>query len=462
GTLGYASALFDRASVERHIAHWQTLQRALVADEQASVARLPLLSADERLQLLHGFNDTAAPFPAERCIHDLFEAQVERTPEAIALVFEDDSLSYAELNAQANRLAHHLIARGVRPGDFVAIALPRGIEMVVALLATLKAGGAYVPLDPDYPAERLAFMLADSAPRVLVTQSGVRATLGELPPSLAVLALDAPDRPWEALPTANPDPRTLGLTSAHLAYVIYTSGSTGTPKGVMVPHAGLCNLAQMEIAGFAVTPASRVLQCASFSFDACIWEVLMALCSGAALHLPAPGVLAGPALSQALRDSRITHATLPPAVLAALPDDAVLPELQTLVMAGEAASEALVRRWAPGRRVLNAYGPTEATVCASMHSCEPLSGTPPIGGPIANVRLYLLDALGQPVPVGVAGEIHIGGAQVARGYLNRAELTAERFVPDPFSAEPGARMYRTGDLGRWRIDPHGDGTIEFL
>jgi amino acid adenylation domain-containing protein len=454
--IGYACALFDRATVERHIAHWQTLLRALVADDQAIVTRLPLLSDDEKHQLLRGFNGTSASFPAERCIHQLFEEQAARTPDATALVFEETSLSYAELNSQANRLAHYLIALGIAPDTRVAIALPRGIHMVVALLATLKAGGAYVPLDPNYPAERLAFMVADSSPRVLLTESGVLGALGDLAPSLAVLQLDV-DHSWPSLPAANLDAASLGLTPQHLAYVIYTSGSTGRPKGTMVAHAGLCNLALAQIDGFGVTPTSRVLQFASFSFDACISEVLVTLCSGAALHVPAPGVLAGSTLHDVLREGQITHATLPPAVLGALPVDG-LPDLQTLVMAGEAASHALVQRWAPGRRLINAYGPTEATVCASMHLCDTQPpGSPPIGSPIANTRVYILDAHGEPSPVGVVGEIHIAGIQVARGYLRRPDLTAERFVPDPFG-EPGSRMYKTGDLGRWRAD----GTIEFL
>jgi amino acid adenylation domain-containing protein len=468
GSLGYACALFDRSSIERHLGHWQTLLRGLVADSSALVDRLPLLTPPEQQQLLRTFNHTTAEFPHERCIHQLFEAQVARTPEATALLFQGSSLTYLELNTQANRLAHHLITLDVRPDSLVAIALPRGIDMVVALLATLKAGAAYLPLDPAYPRERLAYMLADSAPCVLLTQSGMRAALGDaaaqsrLPASQAllratVLELDASPQPWNACADTNPDPAALGLTPSHLAYVIYTSGSTGRPKGTMVAHAGLCNLALAQIDGFAVTAASRVLQFASFSFDACISEVLMTLCSGATLHVPAPGVLAGSVLHDVLRDGHITHATLPPAVLTTLPHDA-LPELHTLIMAGEAASHALVQRWATGRRLINAYGPTEATVCASMHLCDPQHpGSPPIGSPIANTRIYILDAHGQPSPVGVAGEIYIAGIQVARGYLRRPELTAERFVPEPFG-EPGSRMYKTGDLGRWRAD----GSIEFL
>ena len=457
----YSDDLFDQATIARMSSHFGRLLEQVAAEPGMELARLQLLDPSERLQLVHGFNATEADVPTGCCVHELFQAHAARTPQAAALVFEDTTLTYAELNARANRLAHRLIALGVRPDSPVVIALPRGVEMVVAVLATLKAGGAYVPLDPDYPSERLAFMLDDCRARVVLTDTAVQARLSASRALLTatVLELDAEERPWDALSTTDPDPRTLALTPDHLAYIIYTSGSTGQPKGAMVSHAGLVNLAHAQIASFGVTPDSRVLQFASFSFDACISETVMALCSGAALHVPAPGVLAGQALLEVLRDRQITHATLPPAVLTALPHGTPLPKLHTLVMAGEAASEALVQRWAPGRRLLNAYGPTEATVCASMHRCDAQRpGTPPIGRPITNTRIYVLDARGQPVPVGVTGELHLAGAGLARGYLRRPDLTAERFIPDPFATEPGARMYETGDLGRWLAD----GTIEFL
>jgi amino acid adenylation domain-containing protein len=455
----YARALFDAATIERWSRMWRTLARAMCAGDAQPLTQLPLLEPAERDQLVRGFNAADQAQPDGHCVHQLFEAQAARTPNAQALAGPGVTLSYAQLNARANRLAHCLIALGVRPDALVAIALPRGIDMVVALLATLKAGGAYVPLDPEYPAERLGHMLDDCKARWVLTDTAVQA---RLPASRAlmtatVLELDACPAPWDTCPDTNPDAAALRLTPSHLAYVIYTSGSSGRPKGAMVAHAGLCNLALAQIDGFAVTSHSRVLQFASFSFDACISEVLMALCSGAALYVPAPGVLAGSALHDVLRDGRITHATLPPAVLAGLSDEA-LPGLHTLVMAGEAASQALVQRWATGRRLINAYGPTEATVCATMQPCDPKhAGSPPIGSPLAHTRIYILDAYGQLSPVGVAGELHIAGVQLARGYLRRPDLTAERFVPDPFGA-PGARMYKTGDLGRWRAD----GTIEFL
>ncbi|HYW07521.1 MAG TPA: amino acid adenylation domain-containing protein, partial [Longimicrobium sp.] len=263
---------------------------------------------------------------------------------------------------------------------------------------------------------------------------------------------------WADQPETNPARG--GLTPRHLAYVIYTSGSTGRPKGVAVEHRGVCNLAAAQGRAFGVEPESRVLQFASFSFDACVFEVVMALCAGASLHLPPRGVVpAGEALVRMLEGDAITHATLPPAVLATLPDGARLDSVRTLVLAGDVMTAAVAKRWAPGRRLFNAYGPTEATVWATVHECgADEDGNPPIGRPIANARGYVLDGAGEPVPVGVAGELCIGGAGVARGYLGRPALTAERFVPDPFGGEPGARMYRAGDRARWLAD----GSLEFL
>jgi amino acid adenylation domain-containing protein len=259
---------------------------------------------------------------------------------------------------------------------------------------------------------------------------------------------------------ANPDPAALGVGPNNLAYVIYTSGSTGAPKGVLNHHLGLCNLIASQTAGFGIVPESRVLQFASFSFDACVSEMLTALCSGARLCLPSAGQLqVGATLAETIARHRVTHCTLPPALLATLDDHLTLAPLQTLVVAGESVPAAVVQRWSGALRLINAYGPTETTVCATMHACEPGNNGPvSIGRPIANTSIYILDGHGQPVPTGVAGEIHIGGIGVARGYLNRPQLTAERFLADPFSARDGARMYRTGDLGRWLAD----GNIEYL
>ncbi|MFN9661776.1 MAG: non-ribosomal peptide synthetase, partial [Cyanobacteriota bacterium] len=461
GGIEYATALFDQATVQRWARHWLTLLTALAnASAGTKVGTLPLLNEAERQQVLEDWNVTETDDPHDRCIHQLFEVQAERTPEAVALVFEEKSLTYAELNTRANRLAHHLIELGIRPDDRVAIAVERSLEMVVGLLAVLKAGGAYVPLDPAYPEERLAFMLEDSTPVALLVHAATRERFTGLAQGATLVDLDADAGAWAERSATNLEPTALGLGPNHLAYVIYTSGSTGKPKGVMVEHRGVCNLVAAQIQEFGLAPDSRMLQFASFSFDACVSEVWTALCSGALLHLPSPETkLIGETLASTLAGQAISHATLPPSVLATLSDGERLTTLGTLITAGERLPASLAHRWAANRHLINAYGPTEATVCATLQACAlEDAGDPSIGRPIANTRIYVLDGQGEPVPIGVAGELHIGGAGVARGYLNRPELTAERFLPDPYSDEPNARLYRTGDLARWLPD----GNLEYI
>jgi amino acid adenylation domain-containing protein/non-ribosomal peptide synthase protein (TIGR01720 family) len=369
------------------------------------------------------------------------------------VVFEDQRLTYGALNRRANQLAHHLRALGVGPETLVGVCLERSLELVVALLGVLKAGGAYVLLDPEYPAERLAFMLADAGAPVLLTQAPV---LERLPRQGAhVVCLDME---WPLIARQPEENLVGGAQPEHLAYVIYTSGSTGTPKAVLLEHRGLCNLVAAQIRDFAMGPRSRVLQFAALGFDAVVSEVFVTLVAGATLCLARrERLLPGPGLTTLLREQRITSVTLPPSALAVLPADD-LPDLRSILSAGEPCSAEIVARWAPGRQFFNAYGPTEATVGVTLAACSPDGRSPPIGRPIANKRVYLLDAHLEPVPVGVAGELCIGGVGLARGYLGRPDLTAERFVPDPFAAIPGARLYRTGDLARYRAD----GAIEFL
>ncbi|MGF6813134.1 amino acid adenylation domain-containing protein [Paraburkholderia sp. Clong3] len=439
----------------------EELTEALERAPNTPVRELDILPAAERGYLLEELNRTAADYPSQLCIHELFEAQVRQAPDRVAVVHEAEELGYGELNRRANRLAHHLIGLGVKPDQPVAICLERSPAMVVGILAILKAGGAYVPLDPAYPSARLNQVLEDAAPRLLLCDAAGRQALGaDALGQVSVVDLDTATPGWAGRPSSDPDPRALGLTARHLAYIIYTSGSTGTPKGVMVEHRGLVNLGLAQIGLFDVGSNSRVVQFASLGFDASAWEIVMAFGSGAALHLPSDELRqASTKLSDYLRSGAITHATLPPALLQEGRNVEYLAS-QALILAGELPKAELIRSHLPAASIVNAYGPTETTVCATTWSCPAAfdEAIVPIGRPIANTRVYLLAGDGAPVPFGAVGELHIGGAGVARGYLNRAGLTAERFLADPFSDEAGARMYRTGDLARYLAD----GNLEFL
>src|SRR5262245_13260353 len=420
---------------------------------KARVSKLLLLTDAERHEQLVVWNATQVAYTPDQSLPQLVEAQAARQPDALALVCEAQHLTYGALNRQANQLAHHLRHLGVGPDVLVGLCVERSVAMVVGVLGILKAGGAYVPLDPTYPAARLAFMLADAQVALLVTQAALAAAL---PPTAArVLCLDTDEAAIARHPATTPPG---GAGAENLAYVIYTSGSTGQPKGVRIAHRGVSNLAVAQQRLFAVPPGSRVLQFASMSFDSSVWEVLMALGSGATLCVGTPdAVLPGPALRRLVQEQAITHATLPPSVLAVLaPDD--WPAGGTLIVAGEACAPSLVAHWAPGRPFFNAYGPTEATVCATIAACRDGSQPPPIGRPIANTQVYVLDRQGQVVPIGVPGEVYLGGEGLAQGYLHRPGLTGASFLPHPFSQAPGQRLYRTGDLGRYRPD----GTLEFL
>nr|WP_236840868.1 non-ribosomal peptide synthetase [Bradyrhizobium sp. CCGE-LA001] len=455
GSLNYATSLFDEATIARYRDYLLTALRAMVADADQVVDRIDIVGAEERRRVLETWNETAVPFPSETCIHELFAEQVRRAPDAVALAHEEVRLSYGELDARADRLARRLIALGVVPDQPVAICLPRGIAMVVSLLAVLKAGGAYLPLDPAYPAERLRQIIEDAKPRLLIADDTGRAIVRDGACELVDPDADVGQATSDSIDRVN------GLTSRSLAYIIYTSGSTGRPKGAMVEHRGLVNLALAQRALFEVNSSSRVVQFASFSFDASIWEIVMALCSGAALFLTGPREHQdASALLDFLADNAITHATLPPAMLHGRTDLGRLASLRVLVLAGELPRAELVMGLPPAVAVFNGYGPTEATVCATSWLRPPgFDGdAAPIGRPLPNVRIHLLDRFGAPVPLGAVGEIYIGGAGVARGYLNRADLTAERFVRDPFCGDADARMYRTGDLGRYLPD----GNIVFL
>ncbi|SKA13309.1 non-ribosomal peptide synthase domain TIGR01720/amino acid adenylation domain-containing protein [Marinactinospora thermotolerans DSM 45154] len=446
----YDRDVFDRATVEGMADRLLRVIDAAVADPSARVSRFELLDASLRHTVVEEWNGTWGREPS-LTLPAAFEQRVAASPHAPALRDARTELDYARLDRRANRLARHLIGSGVGPEDVVATLLPRSADVVVAQLAVLKAGAAYLPVDPDYPRERVAHMVEDARPVAVITDA---AGAGQVPTGVHVVRLDDPgtaalvdaldERPVTDAERAAP------LHPDHPAYVIYTSGSTGRPKGVVVPHHGVTALARDQIERLGLAEGVGVAQFAALSFDAAAWETVLTLLSGATLVVPSPGERAGGAeLAAFLRRERVGMLCLPPTVLAALPDGVDLPGDMTLVVAGESCAAGLVRRWAGGRRMINAYGPTEATVCASMSDpLDPGEGTPPIGRPLARARVYVLDRYLRPVAPGEVGEIYIGGDGVARGYLRAPAGTAERFVADPFGPA-GSRMYRSGDLARW-------------
>ncbi|WP_257168771.1 non-ribosomal peptide synthetase [Bradyrhizobium sp. SRS-191] len=445
----YATDLFDAATIARLADHFVRLLHEIAARPDACLSDLNLLSAAEWQQLA-AWSGSSAAYAQDRCLHELFAEQASRDPAALAVVMEDEELSYGALERRANQLAHHLQRLGVGPDVIVGLCVERSLDMVVGVLGILKAGGAYLPLDPRYPPERLAYMLADAKVTVLVTQATVRERLPKTDAIVVQFEADAAEIAQQ--------PDTAPLTSCdadHLAYVIYTSGSTGRPKGVMTPHRGIMNLADAQLDQLPLTAGDRILQFASISFDAAVWDLVMSWRVGAALVLAAQhDLMPGEPLRELLEQQRVTAVLLPPAALAALPRSP-LPDLKILIAGGEACTAELLRPWLAGRAVFNAYGPTESSVCTTVHRCGE-EGRPPIGRALPNTRIYVLDAQLQPVPIGVAGELYIGGAGLARGYLHRPSLTAERFVPSPFVS--GERLYRTGDLARWRAD----GVLDYL
>ncbi|WP_235865201.1 non-ribosomal peptide synthetase, partial [Streptomyces cacaoi] len=455
GVVEYATDLFDPGTVRSLADRLVRVLRAAAEDPGLRLGRLPVLSADEQHTLLVTHN-TAVPAPAPATLPALFAAQVRATPQAPAVVRGDVALDYRELDVRANRLAHLLIDRGAGPEQLVAVAAPRTVERVVAVLAVAKAGAACLPVDPDQPAARTARLFADARPVLLLAD---RDTADRLPTGhgLPLLHLDGPEtaRQSACLPDTGPTDadRTAPLSTAHPAYAVFTSGSTGRPKGVLVTHAGIAALRDAGAARAGIGPGSRLLQFAAPGFDASLWELFLALLTGATLQLPEDG---DPVAELTRRGTPLTHSFVTPSVLATLPADAV-PASLTLLTGAEPCTAALAERWAPGRVLVNAYGPTEATVAATMTGPLPGDGTtPPLGHRLPGVRAYVLDERLRPVCDGVVAELYLAGDGLARGYLHRPGATAERFVADPWGP-PGARMYRTGDLVRQRAD----GQLEF-
>jgi amino acid adenylation domain-containing protein len=439
----------------REIAGYYSRVLAAMSAEPAELhEEVCLLSDEEQRRLVVELNETAAPFSEEKCVHELFEEQVARAPDAIAVRFDTEELSYRELNMRANKVARYLRGMGVGPEVLVGIFMDRSLEMLVGLLAVLKAGGAYLPLDPEYPAERIGFMIEDSQARVVLTQNSL---LHRLPNTTArPTCLDGDCSAFSCESGENLQGQTL---PDNLAYVIYTSGSSGQPKGVLVAHRGVTNMIEASLKLFQINSSSRILQTASLSFDASVLEIFMALLGGATLYLvDRSSLVSGTELAQLLRDHAITTIAVTPSLLDTLPDGEYS-ALRTITVGGEACSAATAARWSRGRRLFNAYAPTEATVYATATQCvEGECRVPPLGSPITNIQVYLLDSHLQPVPIGITGEIHAGGVGLARGYLNQPRLTAKQFVPNPFSRVPGARLYKTGDLARFLVD----GEIEFV
>ena len=453
GQIAYNSGLFARGSIINFGNRYFQILKQGLQSTSAILYSLAALTKTERRRILIDWNETRRAPGETTTIVLPFEQQVDRAPEATAMAFEGEQVSYLELNRKANQLAHYLKRLGVGPEVIVGIYLNRSVEMIISLLAVLKAGGSYLPMNPRDPKERLSFILSDTRASVVLSDAKLARTLPSHNAKLVRLDADrdviaqqcVENPPAEALPD-------------NLAYVIYTSGSTGKPKGVKLTHGGLCNLVREQARSFGISARSRVLQFASSSFDASTSEVFVTLLAGATLCLAAQDqLLPGPGLTLLLRENRITSVTLPPSVLLATPKEE-LPDMETLIAAGEACPGSLVKNWRQKVRFLNAYGPTEVTVCTTIAECVSSERKPSIGRPIANTQVYLLDTLLEPVAIGVPGELHIAGVGLARGYMNRPDLTAEKFFPNPFSDEPGARLYATGDLARFLPD----GEIEFL
>jgi len=460
-SIRFNTDLFDAATIARMAGHFQALLESVIRDPAATIGDLEILTGAERQQLLVEFNDTKTDYPEDKCIHDLFEEQVQRTPDSVAVMFDGRQLTYAQLNARANQLAHHLQTLGVGPEVPVALCMERCPEMVVGLLGILKAGGAYVPLDPAYPKERLSFMMEDAQAAVVLT----RGHMVERVPEHGIRAVCV-DSGWEAIAERSEKNPVSRATARNLAYILYTSGSTGQPKGVMVEHRGLCNAINWITHTLDLSAEDRCFLKTPITFDAAGREFFPTLVTGGRLVIAeAGGHRDSRYLAETMRSARISIFHCVPSLLQFLVEEPAFDDslaLRAVMCGGEALPAQVVERFQRRSKanLYNVYGPTETIIDSTFWLCDGANGrsSSPIGRPIPNARIYILNNALHPLPIGVAGHMHIGGVGLARGYLNRPELTAEKFVPDPFSAEPGARMYKTGDLACYRPD----GNIEFL
>lgn len=469
GHIEYNTGVFEDTAITRTIDHFTTLLESILANPIQAITTLPILTEVETHQILVEWNATSTDYSSDRCIHQWIETQVDKTPDAIAVIHQDQQLTYRELNNRANQLAHYLRHRGVKPGALIAICIEPSLEMIVAFLGVLKSGAAYVPLDPAYPHERRAYKLKDAQPQVILTRQALLLDLPETPAQVVQL-----DAEWDTIAQQSQTNPTLQTTPQDLAYVIYTSGSTGKPKGVMITHQGMVNHSAAIVQSFELQQTDWVLQFSSMSFDIIVEEVFPSLVAGAALVIRDKNSIASTtSFLQFIGTYQITVLNLPTAFWhelvngLSLLDTVLPPTVRLLVVGGEKASRSSYLTWCQqvGSQVrwLNTYGPTETTVTATIY--DPIASgfastqsEIPIGRPIANAQIYILDAHLQPVPIGVPGELYIGGAGLGRGYLNRPDLTASKFVANPFSSEPDSRLYKTGDTARYLPD----GNIEFI
>lgn len=454
GFFEYSPDLFRQDTIERMREHWHRLLYSILENPHASISDLAMLTKREEQQLLIDWNSNKQPFSDNACIHELFEAQVKKTPEQIALTYHDQIITYQELNNRANQVARLLIKRGVERETLIGLYMERSIEMIVGVLGILKAGGAYIPIDPIYPIERVGHILQDSGLQIVLTSQSLQELMGK--EGMQCICLDSEQEAIIGEDTQNLPSQ----ANAHsLAYVIYTSGSTGNPKGVMIEHQGLCNVIEDTMNRFQITSDSKLTQFFSIGFDASAHEIFSALCAGATLCLTSPDVRAGGKnLVAFLHEKQITTMFITPSVLATLTPDELPDSLQTVLSAGELCTVDMAE-WSKGsRKLYNGYGQTETSIINIVHLCTKESLPSQVGRPFANMQAYILDDSLNPVPIGVKGEIYIGGVGLARGYLNQPELTAAKFIHHHFSPDQSVRLYRTGDLGRFLVD----GTIEYL